>query len=179
MIDFSIIRLKIMVMRVQAKSASVSIYVLAKYSSVPIADVGVQSTSAATPAFHAIPSAERHAVRKYGRTVGIYSFVILVIGENRYTFATSNRSLEVDFIPEEIFVHIIGNTRSIVINTGKIFLFRNIIAIKINDATGVALTVLMNGVISILTNENLTVITAISMPTIIAIRTPENILTRD
>ena len=82
------------VISVQAKSASVSIYVLAKYSSVPIADVGVQSTSAATPAFHAIPSDDLQAARKYGNTVGIYSLVSFVRGENLYTLVTSKSSFE-------------------------------------------------------------------------------------
>ena len=144
-----------------------------------MADVGVQSTSAATPAFHAIPSDDLHAARKYGRIEGIYSFVIFFIGENLYTVATAKRSFEVDLIPEEIFVHIIGNTSSMVINTGRVFLLMNIIAIKINEATGVAFTVLINGVISVFINENLTVITESMMPRRIATSTPINILPSD
>ena len=79
-------------------------------------------------------------------------------------------------MPDSIFVHIIGKTSRAVINTGSAFLSIKIIARKINDATGVALTMLIRGDMSVLTNEQLELSTAVKIPVTKAAIIPSNIL---
>ena len=76
-------------------------------------------------------------------------------------------------------VQIIGITKSDVIKTGRELRLIKIIAINMNDATGVALTALISGVIRTFTNEIFVVITARIIPITSATIIPKRIRKSD
>ncbi len=105
-------------------------------------------TSAAIPAFHAIPIQDDIAARKYGLTDGIYSFLITVVFFILKARVIIMRFLSVFFIPDRRLLQTTVSTMSIEVNTGIPFMFIQTMARIINEATGVAFITAIRGAVN-------------------------------
>ena len=100
---------------------------------------GVQMTSAAIPAFHAIPSEERQAAEKYGKTEGKIQYLSRFPKPKPKTSATSRNSVGTEEIPFLTLEKTIGSAISMAATIGTL-LFSKIKSMRMMiEAMGVAL----------------------------------------
>ena len=106
---------------------------------------GLQMTSAAMPAFHARPIDVAAAAFICGSTDGIYSFLSLVLNGTLKTFAISLSFMSVCAIAVKVLLHITGKTMSADVTEATVPFENQTNKSTMNEATGVALMMLITG----------------------------------
>ena len=130
--------LSIITVAVQANISDVSRYTFALLSEAPIERAGVQSTSAATPAFQAMPRLVLKPSANAGSMLGMYMRRSLTESGRRNTAAISQSFVSIDETAPVTDDHTTGSTIRDDVNTGIVPRLIQINARIIKDATGVA-----------------------------------------